>query len=290
MPTKLPESLPSDAELVRAAQSGDRAAFVEIVARHQALVCGTAYGILSDFAASEDAGQEAFLNAWRKIGSLREPEKLRAWLAQIARNVALGKLRGQRDGTSLDEIAQAVDDAPLPDELVASEEEAELVREHLAKLPEKYRMPLVLFYREGRSVRAVAEALEISEDAVKKRLERGRAQLRDRVEGLIESTLMRTAPSAIFTMAVATAIGALKAPAAVAAGAFAGSTTAAGSTVVANSSGQILTAMTASQIPYVAAAVIAAACLPIGYSAHRSLEDDGVDPGRGEISPVVEMS
>jgi DNA-directed RNA polymerase specialized sigma24 family protein len=51
----------SDTELVCAARRGDKRAFVEIVARHQAMVCGIALGILGDFAASEDAGQEAFL-------------------------------------------------------------------------------------------------------------------------------------------------------------------------------------------------------------------------------------
>ena len=49
------------------------------------MVCGIALGILGDFAASEDAGQEAFLTAWRKFHELREPDRLRAWLGQIAR-------------------------------------------------------------------------------------------------------------------------------------------------------------------------------------------------------------
>ena len=93
----------SDAELVRAARRGDKKAFVEIVARHQAMVCGVALGILGDFAASEDAGQEAFLTAWRKLHELREPERLRAWLAQIARNAALGQLRRDRGHESLDD-------------------------------------------------------------------------------------------------------------------------------------------------------------------------------------------
>src|SRR3569832_1916164 len=83
----------SDAELVRAARQGDKRAFVEIVARHLAMVCGIAYSILTNFAASEDAAQEAFLTAWRKFHLLREPERLRSWLAQIARNAALGHRR-----------------------------------------------------------------------------------------------------------------------------------------------------------------------------------------------------
>src|ERR1700757_4913569 len=85
----------ADAQLVLAARQGNKRAFVEIVARHQAMVCGVALGILGDFSASEDAGQEAFLTAWRKIHELRQPERLRPWLAQIARNAALGQLRGK---------------------------------------------------------------------------------------------------------------------------------------------------------------------------------------------------
>src|ERR1051325_4560449 len=88
-----PNAPAPDAELVRAARRGDKRAFVEIVARHQAMVCGIALGILGDFAASEDVGQEAFLTAWQKIHELREPERLRGWLAQVARNAALGHLR-----------------------------------------------------------------------------------------------------------------------------------------------------------------------------------------------------
>src|ERR1051326_6279691 len=72
----------SDAELVAGARRGDKRAFVEIVARHQAMVCGIALSILGDFAASEDAAQEAFLTAWRKFHGVPEPERLRAWLAQ----------------------------------------------------------------------------------------------------------------------------------------------------------------------------------------------------------------
>ena len=117
-----------DADLAQAARSGDKRAFVEIVARHQAMVTGIALGILKDFAASEDAAQEAFLTAWRKIHDLQEPERLRGWLGQIARNAALGYLRRQHGGESLDECADLADDAPAPDARAASEEYAALVR------------------------------------------------------------------------------------------------------------------------------------------------------------------
>src|SRR6478736_5325532 len=113
----------SDAELVVAARQGEKRAFVEIVARHQAMVCGIALGILGDFAASEDAGQEAFLTAWRKFHALREPERLRSWLGQIARNAALGQLRRKRGHEVLEDAPAITDDSPQPDEAAASEEE-----------------------------------------------------------------------------------------------------------------------------------------------------------------------
>src|ERR1051325_5754994 len=112
-----PNAPAPDADLFHAARRGDKRAFVEIVARHQAMVCGIALGILGDFAASEDAGQEAFLTAWRKIQELRDPERLRPWLAQIARNAALAQLRRHRGHASLDEVNEYPDAAANPSEV-----------------------------------------------------------------------------------------------------------------------------------------------------------------------------
>src|SRR5947207_5581321 len=261
-----PEPNTPDAELVHAARRGDKRAFVEIVARHQAMVCGIALGVLGDFAASEDAAQEAFLTAWRKFHELREPERLRAWLAQIARNAALGHLRRNRGHAALEDAPALADESPAPDEAAANEEEAALVRASLAKLPETYRLPLVLFYREGQSVRAVAAALDISEDAVKQRLARGREMLRERMSGLIETVLSRTGPTAIFTMTIAAAIGALAAPAAVAGTVFTTASVAGGTaSTSAATSTPILTAMSTSKAFLVTAALVGVACIPVGY-------------------------
>ena len=263
------KSAASDAELVLAARRGDKRAFVEIVARHQAMVCGIALGILGDFAASEDAGQEAFLTAWRKIHELREPESLRQWLGQIARNAALGHLRRRRGHDTLDSALDLADELPTPDQAAANEEEAAMVRESLAKLPETYRLPLILFYREGQSVRAVAESLALTEDAVKQRLARGREMLRDRMSGLVENVLTRTGPTPIFTMTIAVAIGALAAPAAMAGTVFLASA-AAGTASTTTSSVSLLTAMNTSKALFITAALVTAVCVPIGYHVRTS--------------------
>ena len=285
----------SDGELVQAARRGDKRAFVEIVTRHQAMVCGMALGILGDFAASEDAGQEAFLMAWRKLHELREPERLRPWLAQIARNAALGHLRRTRGHEPLDEALSLADQSPAPDEAAATEDEAALVRASLARLPETYRLPLVLFYRDGQSVHVVAETLSISEDAVKQRLVRGREMLRDRMSGLVETALTRSAPNAIFTMTVAVAIGASAAPSLVAASAFTATSVVAGATSSsASSSASLLTAMSTSKTFLVVTALVAVAFVPVGYriSSDRrpAMETNRVLPMENKASAPAELS
>ncbi len=297
--TPIESPIPSDAALVHATRRGDKRAFVEIVARHQAMVCGIALGILGDFAASEDAAQEAFLIAWRKVQDLREPERLRAWLAQVARNAALGHLRRTRGHESLDDAPILADESPGPDEAAANEEEAALVRESLAKLPETYRLPLILFYRDGQSVRAVADALEISEDAVKQRLARGREMLRDRMAGLIETVLTRTGPTALFTMTIAAAIGALAAPTVVAGTVFAASSATASTSAAAASTTPVLTAMSISKNFLVMTALVAVVCVPVGYQlstgkqplseTHAALQAEGDVPA-ANVAPSFENS
>src|SRR5438105_2905327 len=252
-----------DADLVQAARGGDHQAFVEIVARHQAMVCGTALGIVGNFAASEDVAQEAFLTAWRKIQELREPAKLRAWLRQIARHAALRHQQCQRGHGGLEEAPDLPDLSPAPDEQAANQEEAALVRDALTQLPESYREPLILYYRENQSAKAVAEALEISEDAVRQRLARGREMLRDRLSDVVESVLTRTRPTALFTMSVAAAIGALTSPSAVAGSVFAAA--ASGAASPAGASASLLKALSGSKSFLFAAAVATVACIPIGY-------------------------
>ncbi len=81
-------------------------------------------------------------------------------------------------------------------------EEETLVWQALERIPESYREPLILFYREDRSVAEVAGALELSEDAVKQRLSRGRGMLREQVAELVEGGLRRSRPGRKFTVAV----------------------------------------------------------------------------------------
>jgi RNA polymerase sigma factor (sigma-70 family) len=209
----------TDSELVSRSLAGDREAFSGIVRRYQNLICALAYSRLGNLGQSEDLAQETFVTAWNGLNLLREPDKLRSWLCGIVRNRLHKHLRREThepvaNAAWLESVPERAAGDALPcDEAIGREEEAILWRS-LEKIPELYREPLILFYREQQSIEQVARELELTQDAVKQRLSRGRKLLQEEVQMFVESTLRRTAPDQTFSVAV---LGALpSAPAATA--------------------------------------------------------------------------
>jgi RNA polymerase sigma factor (sigma-70 family) len=195
-----------DPALLARCLRGEREAFNGLVTRYQGLVCAQAYSICGDFSRSEDVAQEAFVAAWRQLPTLRDPSRFRAWLCGIARNLALAvAARRQREQPVAPPAVEA-STSDTPHALLVTREEESIVWHTLEKLPEGYREVLILFYREQQSVFQVAALLGLSEDAVKQRLSRGRALLKQGVASTVESTLARTRPGPSFTLGVASAL------------------------------------------------------------------------------------
>jgi len=203
--------LPSDSELVSASQLGDTTAFGQLVTRYQSLVCSVAYNRCGDFAASEDFAQEAFLLAWKKLPSLRETSNFKSWICTIVRNLA-AKLKNHRkelsstDSHLLNNCPEYKSAANDVDKHLLAAELGELVWTALKDIPENYREPLILYYREDKSVARVAIALGISEDAAKQRLARGRKMLHDHMVEKVENVLEITKPTSGFTSIVLTSV------------------------------------------------------------------------------------
>ncbi len=221
-----PTAMNSDGNLVEWSLTGDRNAFRQIVERYQSLVCSITYNATGSLTLSEDLAQDTFVAAWKHLSELREPAHLRAWLCGITRFLVGKELRRQgREPVHAAESLEAIHDPPSTDpspsaQAVTREEEAILWRA-LERIPDAYRQPLILFYREQQSVERVAIELELSEDAVKQRLSRGRKLLHEEVIAFVEGTLTRTAPGQEFSGGV---LAALPMAAASAATATAGAT------------------------------------------------------------------
>ena len=193
----------SDAELVAQSVAGDRDAFGQIVARYQTLICSLAYSATGSLTESEDLSQETFLTAWKQLAELREPGKLRSWLCAILRNLSHQALRRQLHepmvgAEKLDAAHRSPAVDPLPPDQIISREEEAIVWRSLECIPETYREPLILFYREQESIERVAQVLDLSEEVVRQRLSRGRKRLQKEVEAFVEGALRQSAPGSAF--------------------------------------------------------------------------------------------
>ncbi len=188
-----------------------REAFGEIVRRYQNMVSAVTFSMTGNLQQSEDLAQETFVAAWQNQRELRDPEKLPAWLCGIARNLSRNWLRRTeterlaRSAASLDGMPEN-GTHPNPAGKLEREEQAALLWATLEKIPEPYREPLVMFYRQNQAVSEIAAALETSEENVRQRLVRGRAYLKEEVQQLVESALETLQPGPGFAMAVLAAI------------------------------------------------------------------------------------
>lgn len=208
-------STPLDPFVLAAAQ-GDREAFARLVQATASLVSSIALAIVRDVELSRDIAQEVFLAAWRDLGRLREPASFLPWLRQTTRNQAHQALRGRArkrqmisDGEAEELLAAASDPRPTAGELLVAEEDRRRLAEAIESLPDATREVVTLYYREGRSARQVGELLGLREEAVKQRLSRARARLKESLLEEVGRTLAATAPGLAFTGAV---VGALASP------------------------------------------------------------------------------
>ena len=188
-----------EAELIAAALKGDLEAFNRLVLDYQRMVYNLAYRILGEGDAADDATQEAFISAWRKLGSYRGGS-FKAWLLRIVTNACYDELRRRkrRPAASLEAltVAETGPEADAEIELKATTEGPESVaqRRELARalqdcldhLPDDMRIVTVMSDVHGYDYAEIAAAAGIALGTVKSRLSRARARMRDCLQGYRE--------------------------------------------------------------------------------------------------------
>src|SRR5262245_13885471 len=179
-----------DTELAGRVAQGDHAAFEVLMRRHNRALFRTARAILRDDAEAEDALQEAYLQAYRTIGSYRGEARLSTWLARVVANEALMRLRKQvrrsaivplQPGVPAEEINQIAEGSmdKTPESLARRAEVRKLLEERIDALPGAYRAVFMLRGVEEYSVEETAAILQIPEATVRSRFFRARSLLRE---------------------------------------------------------------------------------------------------------------
>jgi RNA polymerase sigma-70 factor (ECF subfamily) len=182
-------------------KDGEPQAFEELVREFGGRMRATAVRLLMDEAEADDAVQDAFLSAFRNLGTFEGRASLGTWLHRITINAALMRLRsrGRRKETELDGLLPRFTESgvfqtaqtPLhesADEPAQRNELRRRVRDHIAELPDSHRIALCLRDLEGLPHKEVAQILDISENAAKLRVHRARQALRSLLEPLVEES------------------------------------------------------------------------------------------------------
>lgn len=169
-----------DATLVARAQDGSLRAFEVLVERHQRTMFNLAYRILQERGAAQDAVQEAFLAAWRRLGAFRADAAFSSWMYRIVTNACLNAARKVRRVAPLDDPAvgsrHRLGNAD-PEQVAERRDELRALRTAVAHLPVEQRVCWVLREGEGMGYQEIAEVVGTTPDTVRGRLYRARQQL-----------------------------------------------------------------------------------------------------------------
>ena len=167
-----------DGELVARAQRGDLVAFEELIRARLDRLFRTACGILGDPAEAEDAAQEACITAWQKLPTLREADRLDAWIGRVLLNACRMRLRSRRRVREI-----TLDDDRSAPRLPASQdhrrmtertEDVDRVSRALDRVSADDRALLLLHHVHDERVETIAATLGIPTGTVKWRLSRAR--------------------------------------------------------------------------------------------------------------------
>jgi RNA polymerase sigma factor (sigma-70 family) len=167
----------TDAQLVARARAGDHEAWREIVERYSRYVYAIAASFRFRQQDAEDIFQDVFARAYEHLGTLRDDEALRPWLAALTRRLGIDRLRaGGREQVTDQLEREAVDDR------LEELDEAFDVREALTELPEHCREILDRFFARDESYRTIGDALDLPSGTIASRISRCLKRLRELLE------------------------------------------------------------------------------------------------------------
>ncbi len=183
--------------LIQAALQGDMDAFNRLVLAFQDMVYNTAYRVMGEPDAAEDATQEAFISVYKKLHTYRGGS-FKAWVLRIVTNACYDELRRRQrcpvtplepeldDGELMESAKWMVDDAPSPEDVLVKVGLDEAIQHCINELEEKFRIVLVLVDVAGEDYETASFAIQRPLGTVKSRLARARKKLQNCLQGFWE--------------------------------------------------------------------------------------------------------
>jgi RNA polymerase sigma-70 factor (ECF subfamily) len=178
----------TDEELVEACLGGEASAFDVLVGRWEKKIKGAIYRFVGSEDEAKDLCQEAFLKAYRSLGSFKQEARFSSWLYQIALNLCRDRSRRRRGRTmvSLDEMQDGglamPERGPSALDLLHESDVSRMVAQAVSSLADEQREVIVLKEYQGLTFLEIAQVLDLPISTVKTRLYRGLEQLRSRLE------------------------------------------------------------------------------------------------------------
>lgn len=173
-----------DAELIEQTLAGRSAAFGLLVRKYQNRLYNVVLHVVGNAEDAEDVVQEAFVQAYLKLGGFEGKSAFYTWLYQIAFHAAIDRTRSRRHGAartgaSLSDLSEVMDRGEGPTERLDRQERERQVRQAINQLDEDHRTVLVLREMDGCCYETIAEILKVPIGTVRSRLHRARLQMRE---------------------------------------------------------------------------------------------------------------
>ena len=186
-----------DIQLIRRILSGDDQAFETLVQKHQGSIHALAWRKIGDFHIAEEITQDTFLQVYKNLSQLKNPNQLLGWMYVIANRLCLKWLEKNKS------VMQSLEDTPVEEiervsythhvaeqrETERTERHHELVKKLLAKLPESERTVMTLYYLGKMTTKEISKFLGVSVNTITSRLQRARKRLQEQQEVLIQEVL-----------------------------------------------------------------------------------------------------
>lgn len=170
----------SDYEIIKICINGDKEIFSELVSRYKNLVYSIILKMTADGEEANDLAQEVFIKIYKNLDKYFPDYKFSTWIIRITTNHVIDYRRKKKQETvPFEEVDYEISSGSSPEEIYIKKEQKEMLEELVGSLPEMYKIPIVLYHRQGLSYQEIADVINEPLSKVKNRIFRGRKMLKE---------------------------------------------------------------------------------------------------------------